>query len=156
MEEADFFHEICLIALYASRAVKFAAVVDSKGKLILAKFKKFNMHSHRASISSLPRILDGSQQQQDQNLLTQSCHSFCHEHLMPTLKDITSRSYREQYSDKAHFEITEIDKKTGLKLAVTPLTESRDKYLCLCLQLPPEMRTDGHQQIISKLANVIQ
>jgi len=156
LEEADFFHEICLIALYASRAVKFAAVVDSKGKLILAKFKKFNMHSHRASISSLPRILDGSQQQQDQNLLTQSCHSFCHEHLMPTLKDITSRSYREQYSNKAHFEITEIDKNIGLKLAVTPLTESRDKYLCLCLQLPPEMRTDGHQQIISKLANVIQ
>jgi hypothetical protein len=156
LEEADFFHEICLIALYASRAVKFAAVVDSKGKLILAKFKKFNMHSHRASISSLPGILDGSQQQQDQTLLTQTCHSFCHEHLMPTLKDITSRSYREQYSNKAHFEITEIDKNIGLKLAVTPLTESRDKYLCLCLQLPPEMRTDRHQQIISKLANVIQ
>ncbi|MFZ0896921.1 MAG: hypothetical protein WAZ77_20670 [Candidatus Nitrosopolaris sp.] len=34
MEEADFFHEIRLVALYASRAVKFAAVVDSKGKEI--------------------------------------------------------------------------------------------------------------------------
>ena len=34
--------------------------------------------------------LDGSQQQQDQTLLPQSCHSFCDEHLMPTLKDITS------------------------------------------------------------------
>ncbi len=100
--------------------------------------------------------LDGSQQQQDQTLLPQSCHSFCDEHLMPTLKDITSRSYREQYLNKVHFEITEIDKNIGLKLAVTPLTESRDKYLCLCLQLPPEMRTDGHQQIISKLTNVIQ
>src|SRR5215472_670645 len=94
MEEVDFFHEICLIALYASRTVKFAAVVDSKGKLILAKFKKFNMHSHRASISSTSRILDGSQQQQGQTLLAQSCHSFCHEHLMPILKDITSRSLR--------------------------------------------------------------
>jgi hypothetical protein len=156
LEEVDFFHEICLIALYASRAVKFAAVVDSKGKLILAKFKKFNMHSHRASISSIPRILDGSQQQLDQTLLAQSCHSFCHEYLMPTLKDITSRSYREQYSNRGHFEITEIDKNIGLKLAVTPLTESRDKYLCLFLQLPPEMRTDGDQQIISKLTNVIQ
>jgi hypothetical protein len=156
LEEADFFHEICLMALYASRSVKFAAVVDSKGKLILAKFKKFNMYSHRVGISSTPRILDGSQQQQDQTLLTQSCHSFCHDHLMPTLKDITSRSYREQYSNKAHFEITEIDKNIGLKLAVTPLTESRDKYLCLVLQLPQEMPTDGHQQIISKLTNVIQ
>ena len=87
------------------------------------------MHSHRASISSIPRILDGAQQQQ--TLLAQSCHSFCHEHLIPTLKDITSRSYREQYSNKAHFELTEIDKNIGLNLAVTPLTESRDKYLCL-------------------------
>ena len=151
MEEADFFHEICLISLYASRAVKFAAVVDSKGKVILAKFKKFHIHSHRASLLSAPKI-----QQQDQTVLSQSCYSFCYEHLMPTLKDITNRSYREQYSNKAHFEITEIDKNIGLKLAVTPLTESRDKYLCLYLQLPPEMRIDGHQQIISKLANVIQ
>jgi len=136
--------------------VKFAAIVDSKGKLILAKFKKFNMHSYRASISSTSGILDGSQQQQGQTLLAQSCHSFCYEYLMPTLKDITSRSLREQYSNTAHFEITEIDKNIGLKLAVTPLTESRDKYLCLWLQLPPGRRTDGEQQIISKLTNVIQ
>jgi hypothetical protein len=156
LEEVDFFHEICLIALYASRSVKFAAVVDSRGKLILAKFKRFNMHSHRASISSIPAISDGTQQQQAQTLLAQSCYSFCHEYLMPTLKDMTSRSYREQYSNTAHFEISEIDKNIGLKLAVTPLTESRDKYLCLYLQLPPKMRTDGHQQIISKLTNVIQ
>jgi len=112
------------------------------------------MRSHRASISSIPGILDGAQQQQ--TVLAQSCHSFCHEYLMPTLKDITSRSYREQYSNTAHFEITEIDRKIGAKLAVTPLTESRDKFLCLVLQLPPEMRTDGHQRIISKLTNVIQ
>jgi hypothetical protein len=156
MEEVDFFHEICLLSLYASRAVKFAAVVDSKGKLILAKFKKFHIHSHRARLLSAPRILNGSQQQQDQTLLPQSCHSFCYEYLIPTLENTTSRSYREQYSNKAHFEITEIDKNIGLKLAVTPLTESRDKYLCLYLQLPPEMRSDGHQQIISKLSNVIQ
>jgi hypothetical protein len=156
LEEVDFFHEICLIALYSSRAVKFAAVVDCKGKLILAKFKKINMHRRIASLPSSFRPLDGSQQQQDQTLLPQSCHSFCYEHLIPTLKDITSRSYHEQCSNKAHFEITEIDNNIGLKLAVIPLTESRDKYLCIYLQLPPEMRTDGHQQIISKLTNVIQ
>ena len=134
----------------------FAAVVDSKGKLILAKFKRFNMHGHRASISSIRGILGGAQQQQAQTILAQYCHSFCHEYLMPTLKDITSRSYREQYSDTAHFEITEIDKNIGLKLAVTPLTESRDKYLCLVLQLPPEIPIDQHQQIISKIRNAIQ
>jgi hypothetical protein len=158
LEEVDFFHEIRLTALYASRSVKFAAVVDFKGKLILAKFKRFNMHSHRASISSIPGILEGAQQQQAQTILAQSCNSFSfwHEYLMPTLKDITSRSYREQYSNTAHFEITEIDKNIGLMLAVTPLTVSIDKFLCVVLQLPPEMRTDGHQQIISKLTNVIE
>jgi hypothetical protein len=102
--------------LDASRAVKFAAIVHSKGKLILAKFKKFHIHSHRASLLSTARILYGSQQQQDQTLLPRSCHSFYYEHLMPTLKDITNRSYREQYSNKAHFEITEIDKNIGLKM----------------------------------------
>jgi hypothetical protein len=50
---------------------------------------------------------------------------------MPTLKDITSRSYREQYSNTAHFEITEIDHKIGAKLTVTPLTQNRDRYLCI-------------------------
>ena len=152
MREVDF-HEICLIALHANRYVKFAAVVDSKGKLILAKFKRFNMRSHRASISSIPGILDGAQQQQ--TVLAQSCHSFCHEYLMPTLKDIRGRSYREQYSNTAHFEITEIDHKIGAKLAVTPLTENRDRYICIYFQLPPEMHTDQHQQIISKIRNAI-
>jgi hypothetical protein len=154
LEEVDFFHEICLIALYASRYVKFAAVVDSKGKLILAKFKRFNMHCHRASISSIPGISDGAQQQQAQQLLARSGQSFCHEYLIPTLKDITSRSYREQYSNTAHFEITEIDKNIGLKLAVTPLTESGDKYLCLYLQLPPEMvETNKSSQSLLTLSN---
>jgi len=34
MEELDFFEEICLVSLYASKAVTFTAVVDSRGKLI--------------------------------------------------------------------------------------------------------------------------
>ena len=113
------------------------------------------MHSHRASVSSMPGILDGTQQQQAEILLAQSCHSFCHEHLMSTLKDITSRSYSELYSNTAHFEITEIDHKIGAKLAVTPLTENRDRYLCIYFQLPQEMPTDQRQQIISKIRNTL-
>jgi hypothetical protein len=66
LEEAEFFLEICLISLYANRAVKFAGVVDSKGKLISAKFKKFHINSHRAILLIAPNTLDGSQQQQDQ------------------------------------------------------------------------------------------
>ena len=72
--------------------------IDSKGKLISAKFKKFHIHSHRTILLSAHKILDGSQQQQDQTLLPQSRHSFCYEHLISILKDMTSRSYRERYS----------------------------------------------------------
>ncbi len=155
MEEADFFHEICLIALYASRAVKFTAVVDSKGKLILGKFKKINMRRHRSRLPYPSVILDGSEQQQHQSQSRQSCHSFYHDHLTPTLEAITSRSYREQCSNIAHFEITEIDNNIGIKLAVTPLTESREKYLCVYLQLSPEITTSQHQHIMSKLSDAI-
>jgi hypothetical protein len=49
----------------------------------------------------------------------------------------TTTTTTEQHSNKAHFEITEIDKNISLKLAVPPLTESREKYPCLYLQLPP-------------------
>jgi len=33
LEELDFLHEGCLTALYSTRFVKFAAVLDNEGKL---------------------------------------------------------------------------------------------------------------------------
>jgi len=155
MEERDFFEEICLISLYASKAVRFTAVVDSMGKLILGKFKKSNIRRQPGTFQYSYATLRGSEEQQRQ-FLPQSCHSFYHCQLIPILKSLTSRSYREQWSDKAHFEITETDNKIGAKLAVTPLTESRDRYLCVYLQLPREISTDQHQQIMSKISNAIQ
>jgi len=49
MEELDFFDEICLISLYASKAVRFTAVVDSNGKLILAKIREVTLVASLAS-----------------------------------------------------------------------------------------------------------
>src|SRR5438874_1438638 len=123
MEELNFFEEVCLISLYASKAVKFTAVVDSKAKLIMRKFKRSNTRRQLVILPYISGILDSSEQRQ--LFLRQSCDSFYHTQLTPTLKAITSRSYREQWSDKAHFEIIEIDSKIGAKLAVTPLTERR-------------------------------
>jgi hypothetical protein len=40
MEELDFFDEICLTSLYATKAVKFAAVVDSTGKMVTGKIRR--------------------------------------------------------------------------------------------------------------------
>ena len=49
MEELDFFDEICLISLYAGKAVSFTAVVDSNGKLILAKIREVTLVASLAS-----------------------------------------------------------------------------------------------------------
>src|SRR5947208_1418998 len=154
MEELDFFDEICLISLYVGKAVSFTAVVDSNGKLILAKFKRSNSRRQLGILPYTSGILDGSEQQQ--LFLRQSCLSFYHAQLTSTLKNLTSCGYHEQCSDQAHFEIIEIDSKIGAELAVTPLTERRDRYLCVYLQLSTEITTDQHQQIISKIINAIQ
>jgi len=154
MEEGEFFEEICLVSLFASKTVRFTAVVDSIGKLIMGKFKKMNTHRQIGTFPYSCVTLHGSEEQQQ--FLPQSCHSFYHSLLIPTLKDLTGRGYHEQWSDKAHFEIFEIYSKIGAKLAVTPLTERRDRYLCVYLQLPPEIPTNQHQQIISKISNAIQ
>jgi hypothetical protein len=157
MEERDFFEEICLISLYASKAVMFTAVVDSKGKLILCKFKRSNTRRQLGMSPYSCRTVDSSEKEQiQQQFLGHSCHSFYQSQLAPILKDLTSGRYNEQWPDKAHFEIADIDRNIGAKLAVTPLTENRDRYLCIYFQLPPEMPTDQHQQIISKIRNAIQ
>jgi hypothetical protein len=49
---------------------------------------------------------------------------------------------------EVHFEITEIE--DNIKVAVTPLTESNDKYLCIYLE-----SSATYEEIISKLRNAI-
>jgi hypothetical protein len=154
MEEVDFYEEICLTSLHANKTVRFTAVVNSNGKLIVGKFKRSNTRRQLGVLPHTSGLLDGSEHQR--LFLRQSCRSFYHAQLTPTLQDVASRSYYEECSDKAHFEITEIDNKIGAKLAVTPLTDRRDRYLCVYLQLPPEISTDQHQQIMSKISNSIQ
>jgi hypothetical protein len=51
MEEEDFLHEICLTALFSRRAVRFAAVHDPSGKLIVGKYRKGIQNASRPSIS---------------------------------------------------------------------------------------------------------
>jgi hypothetical protein len=90
MEELDFFDEICLISLYAGKAVRFTAVVDSNGKLILAKFKRSNSRRQLGILPYTSGILDSSEQQQ--LFLRQSCLLFYHAQLTSTLKNLTSCS----------------------------------------------------------------
>jgi hypothetical protein len=40
LEELDFLREACLTPLFSNRLVKFASVLDSNGKLIIAEYRK--------------------------------------------------------------------------------------------------------------------
>src|SRR5437879_2538977 len=149
MEELDFFEEICLTSLYATKAVKFAAVVDSNGKMVTGKFSKFHGRECSLDMDNGSKCSGGS-------------YSFYHHYLIPTLNDKAPICWLDWSTNKSHFEITEIanreednNNNSKMLLAVTPLTETKDKFLCIYLQMPSQT-TSQHQQIISRLCDAIQ
>ncbi|MFZ0514844.1 MAG: hypothetical protein WAM14_24795 [Candidatus Nitrosopolaris sp.] len=147
MEELDFFEEICLISLYATKAVKFAAVVDSNGKIVTGKFRR--MHGRECS-----------SKRTKSSKWSQTAYSFYCNYVIPALNNMTITCWVDWTANKARFEITEIanqeeDNNSRMLLAVTPLTQTKDKFLCIYLQLPSET-SNQHQQIMSKLCDAIQ
>ncbi len=144
MEELDFFEEICLTSLYTTKAVKFAAVVDSNGKMVTGKFRR--IHGCEGSTNS--------------SKWTGRGYSFYHHYLIPSLNNRATICWLDWSANKSHFEITEIanheeDNNGKLLLAVTPLTQTKDKFLCIYLQMPSETSIQ-HQQIMSRLCDAIQ
>jgi hypothetical protein len=127
MEERDFFCEICLTALYTSKDVRFSAVVDDTGKLIVAENKK------------------GFQKTTKPNSMTDDCQTsylFYLDYLLPAIRE--RRFYLEDCVEKIYFELKEIN--NDVKIAVTPLTQSKDKYLCVYIE-----SSASYQEIIMKL-----
>ena len=127
MEERDFFCEICLTALYTSKDVRFSAVVDDTGKLIVAENKK------------------GFQKTTKPNSMTDDCQTsylFYLDYLLPAIRE--RRFYLEDRVEKIYFELKEIN--NDVKIAVTPLTQSKDKYLCVYIE-----SSTSYQEIIMKL-----
>jgi hypothetical protein len=135
MEEEDFLHEICLTALFSSRAVRFAAVLDASGKLIVGKYRKGIQNASRPSIIS-------------DHYYYQSSYLFYLDHLFPHIMKKRKLCLEFAEEQEVHFEITEIA--DNIKVAVTPLTESKDKYLCIYLE-----SSATYEEIISKLRNAI-
>jgi hypothetical protein len=134
MEEKDFLHEICLTILFASRAVKFCAVVDISGKLVVGERRK-DIHC----ISKQYYATDHYQ----------GSYYFFLNYLIPIMNK-RRRSFDNTGGmlEKVHFELLEIDNNT--KLAVTPLTENKEMYLCIYLE-----SSAPYHEIISKLSNAI-
>ena len=145
MEECDFLDDICLTVLSASKDISCAAVVDINGKLIVGKYRKIDRKLITNSIAS-------SRSQYHQT----SCYLFYIDYLVSAIR----RSYfeRRRTSEgvdtaenmEVNFDVIDINNK--IKLAITPLTQSKDKFLCVYFESP---FAESYQEIIMKISNMI-
>src|SRR6266516_401439 len=165
LEEYDFLTEMCLIALHMSKEVKFAAVIDNNGKLIAGKYRKEYHTNNKRTKSRL--LLSASEKGDDHNNNNNnnndvsSAITFCHynrnylfyaNYLTAAVKKIKTgikySDYREKEESVHHVELAEIH--SILKIAITPLTASNDRYLCIYLE-----SSSPNQEIIAKIGNTI-
>jgi hypothetical protein len=126
LEELDFLYEACLIALFSNRFVKFAAVLDNNGKLIIAEYRKGIENYWRSDFTS-----DNDYHCHD------SSYRFHLDYLVPAIKkggicSPYSKKKEEQQQEEIHFEIIEID--NNVMLAIATLNERKDKYLCIYVE----------------------
>ncbi len=145
LEELDFLHEVCFTVLLSSRVVKFAAVLDNNGKLLVGEYRK-GSYSWRTDFVSD----DNNNYHHDPSYL------FYLDYVVAAIKKrrlehpcragYTEEEQRQQ--QEIHFEITVIE--NNVRLAMAPLTEKNDKYLCIYLE-----SSAPYQEIISKLRNAI-
>src|SRR2546427_1671822 len=133
MEERDFLHEICLTVLAASKNVIFVGVVNSNGKLIVGEHRRQNMQ--------WPLLIKSNFANNE--LKINRFYSNC---LNPAIKREFDPAHRN--NNTVDFKLIEFD---NAKIAITPLTERNDRYLCVHIK----SSVSSYQQIISKICNTI-
>jgi hypothetical protein len=145
LEEREFLDETCLTALYASKHVTFAAVVDINGKLIVGKSRKRNRKAKLSILSNTHSISLVA-------AVTPRCYTFYFDYLVKTIRRCYFKNKRLKGDEKeqANFEMIDVD--NNLKLAITPLTKAKDKYLCIYFESRISSST---QQIILRINNTI-
>jgi hypothetical protein len=140
VEECDFLDDICLTVLSASKEVSFAAVVDTNGKLIAGKYRKVDRRLITTSIAN-------SSGQYSTTYL------FYSDYLVRGIQRsyLGSRHIKEEaWNIEVNFDVIDINDNT--KLAITPLTQCKDKYLCVYFESP---LAESYQEIIMKINNTI-
>jgi len=152
LEECDFLDDICLTVLSASKDVTFAAVVDTNGKLIVGKYRK-KVDKRRLIITTTPISNSPGQYHQ-----TTSCYLFYVGYLLMAIRQSyveCSRRIREKQEEsknieEVNFDVIDINNK--VKLAITPLTQCKDKFLCVYFESPV---AESYKEIIMKINNTI-
>jgi hypothetical protein len=119
VDEREFLNNLCAKALEIEDSIKFAAVINHEGKLIVGASMRFII------------------QQQDEvtdNYFFKSNHNSFYPISLNDNYSSNSSINKENnlYSnlhDRSDFQLINIDKNTFI--ALTPLTEEQDKYLCI-------------------------
>jgi hypothetical protein len=141
MEERDFLYEMCLAALCMSREVKFAAVIDNNGKLIVGKYRKKIQNKPARPPDDITATAAFCQYN--------TSYLFYTKYLIPSIKNKNERKRSNgENAETVHFQLAEVH--GSLKIAITPLTESNDKYLCIYLE-----SSSPNQELIAKLSSTI-
>jgi hypothetical protein len=144
LEECDFLDDICLTVLSASKDVSFACVVDIHGKLIVGKYRKVDRRLVTTSMDN-----SGGQ-------YSTSCYLFYVDYLAAAIQRsyFKKRSVNEQVTIAENVEVNFdiIDINNRVKLAITPLTQGKDKFLCVYFVSP---LGESYQEIIMKINNTI-
>ena len=143
MEEYDFFDEMCFVALDISKEVKFAAVIDTNGKVIAGKqCKNDDYIDNRLAKTRLLQLSSAAKENRQDCLNTST--TFCHyntnylfyiNYLTSILKRIKNDMQRSDNTEQGSAHRIEVVQIHGLlKIAIAPLTASNDRYLCIYLE----------------------
>ena len=153
MEESDFLDEICWAALYTDKHVNFAAVIDSEGKLVVGKSR----------MTQSQKDLKGKSKTNAEMypICEQPSYRFYADYLLPTIRKMAGSYFAHQYDDiiltknneTIHFELVDGNRNgDNVKIVITPLTQSKDKFLCVYFESP---FAESYQEIIMKISNMI-
>jgi hypothetical protein len=137
-KEHTFLKEICLSALCLDKSVKFVGAVDSDGKLLAGEFNKYKFFGN------------------NDTLTIKSSFFYLH-YLIPALNhQQVIKSSGELSNNKNVFLFDLADLGKAVYLAVTALTERKDRYLCLYLELyQSSSEIIAHEEIISKISDIL-
>ena len=137
-KEHTFLKEICLNALCLDKSVKYVGAVDTDGKLLAGEFNKYKFFG-------------------DNDTLTIKSIFFYLHYLIPALNHqqvIKSSSELSQNKNVFLFDLADLG--NAVYLAMTALTEKKDRYLCLYLELyQSSSEIIAHEEIISKISDIL-
>jgi hypothetical protein len=138
LKEHNFLKEICLSALCLDKSVKFVGAVDNCGKLLAGEFNKYKFFGNT-------------------DTLTVKSSIFYLHYLIPALKhqQVMNEPFNKSIHNKnvSLFDLADLG--NAVYLAVTPLTEKKDRYLCVYLELYSTSEIIAHEEIISKISDIL-